>query len=49
MPDEMIAVLQEHPDLGVVISHTLALPRSYATNYATRIMARSYPFRAKKA
>ncbi len=41
LPDQIIEVLQEDENLGVVVSHTIAMPRAYATSYATRLMVRS--------
>jgi hypothetical protein len=49
LPNDLLPVMQEDAELGIVVSHLVALPRTYATDYATRIMIRSVPRRKPNA
>ena len=42
VPTEIVPILAADSELGIVVSHTLALPRDYASAYAVRIMSRSF-------
>lgn len=42
LPEDSIPLLKSDPELGLVVSHSLALPRGAASEYAVRLMARSF-------